>query len=169
MTAASVLEKIVSGGQTGVDRAALDAALAAGFPCGGWAPKGRMAEDGAIPKRYPLDECSIAGYEERTRLNVRDSDATLILTRGAAPEDMMGDTGEDGTGLTIEWASSLSKPYLVVDLAQPTDTDGIADWLEGERVKVVNVAGPRESTVPGIWAEAVEVMKAVLGIIQRRS
>ena len=167
--AAPVLEKIVSGGQTGVDRAALDAALAAGFPCGGWAPKGRMAEDGAIPKRYPLDECSIAGYEERTRLNVRDSDATLILTWGAAPEDKMGDTGEDGTGLTIEWASRLSKPTLVVDLAQPTDTDGIADWLEGERAKVLNVAGPRESTVPGIWAAAAELMAAVLGIIQQRS
>ncbi len=167
--AAPVLEKIVSGGQTGVDRAALDAALAAGFPCGGWAPKGRMAEDGAIPKRYPLDECSIAGYEERTRLNVRDSDATLILTWGAAPEDMMGDTGEDGTGLTIEWASRLSKPTLVVDLATPTDTAGIADWLEGERAKVLNVAGPRESTVPGIRAAAAELMAAVLGIIQQRS
>ncbi len=161
---APVLEKIVSGGQTGVDRAALDAALAAGFPCGGWAPKVRLAEDGAIPKRYPLDECSIAGYEERTRLNVRDSDATLVLTRGVAPEDMEG-----GTGLTIEWASRLSKPTLVVDLAQPTDTDGIADWLEGERAKVLNVAGPRESTVPGIWAAAAELMAAVLGIIQQRS
>ncbi len=158
--AASVLEKIVSGGQTGVDRAALDAALAAGFPCGGWAPKGRMAEDGAIPGRYPLDECSIAGYQERTRLNVRDSDATLILTRGEP---------KGGTLLTIEWADKLSKPTLVVDLAQPTDTDGIADWLEGGRVKVVNVAGPRESTVPGIGAEAAEVMKAVLGIIEQRS
>ncbi len=162
--AAPVLEKIVSGGQTGVDRAALDVALAAGFPCGGWAPKGRMAEDGAIPKRYPLDECSIAGYEERTRLNVRDSDATLILTRGADPEDMKG-----GTGLTIEWASRLSKPYLVVDLAAPTDADAIADWLEGERAKVVNVAGPRESTVPGIAAAAAELMAAVLGVIQQRS
>ncbi len=158
--AAFVLEKIVSGGQTGVDRAALDAALAAGFPSGGWAPKGRMAEDGAIPERYPLDECSIAGNAERTRLNVRDSDATLILTRG----EISG-----GTGLTVEWAEKLSKPCLVVDLAQPTDPDGIAGWLEGERTKVVNVAGPRESTAPGIGAEAVAVMKAVLGIIQRRS
>ena len=162
--AAPVLEKIVSGGQTGVDRAALDVALAAGFPCGGWAPKGRMAEDGTIPKRYPLDECSIAGYEERTRLNVRDSDATLVLTRGVAPEDMEG-----GTGLTIEWASRLSKPYLVVDLGQPADPEGIADWLEGERAKVVNVAGPRESTVPGIAAAAADLMAAVLDVIQQRS
>ncbi len=151
--AALVLEKIVSGGQTGVDRAALDVALAAGFPCGGWAPKGRMAEDGAIPERYPLDECSIAGNAERTRLNVRDSDATLVLSRG----EPVG-----GTRLTVEWADKLSKPTLVVDLAQPTDTDGIADWLEGERIKVLNVAGPRESTAPGIGAEAAAVMKAVL-------
>ncbi len=157
MAAAPVLERIVSGGQTGVDRAALDAALEAGFPCGGWAPKGRMAEDGAIPRRYPLDECSIAGYEERTRLNVRDSDATLVLTRGRPPEDMEG-----GTGLTIEWASRLSKPTLVVDLGEPWDSEGIADWLQGERVKVLNVAGPRESTAPGIGAEAAAVMKAVL-------
>jgi predicted Rossmann fold nucleotide-binding protein DprA/Smf involved in DNA uptake len=160
MTAAPVLEKIVSGGQTGVDRAALDVALEAGFPCGGWAPKGRMAEDGAIPRRYPLKECSIAGNAERTRLNVRDSDATLILTRGEP---------EGGTLLTIEWASRLSKPTLVVDLAQPTDPGGIADWLEGGRTRVLNVAGPRESTVPGIGAEAAEVMKAVLDIIQQRS
>lgn len=160
MTAAGVLEKIVSGGQTGVDRAALDAALAAGFPCGGWAPKGRMAEDGAIPERYPLDECSIAGNAERTRLNVRDSDATLILTRGAPA---------GGTRLTIEWADKLSKPCLAVDLARPTDPDGIADWIEGERIEVLNVAGPRESTAPGIGADAAAVMKAVLGIIERRS
>lgn len=158
--AAPVLEKIVSGGQTGVDRAALDVALEAGFPCGGWAPQGRMAEDGAIPKRYPLDECSIAGYEERTRLNVRDSDATLILSRGEP-------TG--GTQLTVEWADKLSKPYLVIDLGGPVDTDGIADWLEGEGAKVLNVAGPRESTAPGIGAAAADLMAAVLEIIQQRS
>ncbi len=158
--AASVLEKIVSGGQTGVDRAALDAALAAGFPCGGWAPKGRMAEDGAIPGRYPLDECSIAGYEERTRLNVRDSDATLILTRGKPA---------GGTGLTIEWASKLSRPTLVVDLGGPTDPEGIADWLQGERVGVLNVAGPRENTAPGVYQAAADLMAVLLGIIQQRS
>jgi len=161
---APVLEKIVSGGQTGVDRAALDAALAADFPCGGWAPKGRRAEDGPISDRYPLDECDVAGNAERTRLNVRDSDVTLILTRGEPPEEMGA-----GTLLTIEWASKLSKPYLVVDLDQPVDADGIADWLQGEGAKVLNVAGPRESTSPGITPPAADLMAAVLGIIRQRS
>ncbi len=173
MTAASVLEKIVSGGQTGVDRAALDAALAAGFPCGGWAPKGRMAEDGVIPDRYPLDECSIAGNAERTRLNVRDSDITLILiltlARGEPLEDLNGEAGGDGTRLTIEWADKLSKPHLVVDLDKTPDTDGIADWLQGERAKVLNVAGPRESTAPGIYEAASKFLKDVLAIIEQRS
>jgi hypothetical protein len=74
--------KIISGGQTGVDRAALDAALALNIPCGGWCPKGRKAEDGPIPERYPLQETSSADYRVRTEKNVTDSDGTLILTRG---------------------------------------------------------------------------------------
>ncbi len=159
-TAAPILEKIISGGQTGVDRAALDAALAAGFSCGGWAPKGRTAEDGVIPEHYPLDECDIAGNAERTRLNVRDSDITLVLSRG----EPVG-----GTQLTVEWAEKLSKPHLVVDLDGPVDTEGIADWVQGAAARVLNVAGPRESTAPGIGAVAAELIAAVLEIIQRRS
>lgn len=158
------LEKIVSGGQSGVDRAALDAALAAGFRCGGWAPKGRQAEDGVIPARYPLDECGVGGYEERTRLNVRDSDATLILTRGKDPAALGG-----GTGLTLAWASRLSKPCLIVDLARPADPGGVADWLHGSGVVVLNVGGPRESTVPGIYQAAAAFMTAVLAVVQQRS
>ncbi len=158
------LEKIVSGGQSGVDRAALDAALAGGFACGGWAPKGRRAEDGVIPARYPLDECGVGGFDERTRLNVRDSDATLILTRGKDSAALGG-----GTGLTLAWASKLSRPSLVVDLAQPVDPDGVADWLQGSGVLVLNVAGPRESTVPGIYDAAAAFMTAVLAVIQQRS
>ena len=158
------LEKIISGGQTGVDRAALDAALASDFLCGGWAPLGREAEGGIIPQHYPLDECGQSGTEERTRLNVRDSDATLILTKGADSTALV-----DGTGLTIEWAAKLSKPYLVVDLGQPADPDGVAEWLQGTGILVLNIAGPRESTAPGIYKSAFDFINALMAIIERQS
>src|SRR5437870_9182944 len=102
-----MLTKIISGGQTGVDRAALDVALELGLPCGGWCPKRRRAEDGPIPERYPLTETSSRAYPQRTRCNVLDSDGTLILTRGRP-------TG--GTALTIQIAAESGKPYFVVDL-----------------------------------------------------
>ena len=137
------LEKIISGGQTGVDRAALDAALAGDFHCSGWAPLGREAEDGIIPQHYPLDECGQSGTEERTRLNVRDSDATLILTKGADPAALV-----DGTGLTIEWAAKLSKPYLVVDLGQPADPDGVAEWLQGTGIWSSTSPAPAKAPLP---------------------
>src|SRR5947209_12411896 len=97
--------KIVSGGQTGVDRAALDVALELGLPCGGWCPKGRLAEDGVVPDRYPLDEAPTASYPERTRLNVRDSDATLVLSWGAP---------QGGTLLTVRACQGQGKPHLVL-------------------------------------------------------
>ncbi|PSQ85488.1 MAG: molybdenum cofactor carrier, partial [Bacteroidetes bacterium QH_2_63_10] len=86
------MRKIISGGQTGVDRAALDAALAFNVPVGGWCPKGRRAEDGQIPDRYPLEETPSEAYEQRTAWNVRDSDGTLIITDGSL---------EGGTALTM--------------------------------------------------------------------
>lgn len=138
-------EKIVSGGQTGVDRAALDVALARGMKCGGWVPKGRRAEDGPIDALYPVTETKSSAYDVRTRDNVRDSDATLILTRGEP-------TG--GTKFTLETASSLAKPYHIVDLKRTHSPLTALRWLEAKRPKVLNVAGPRESTAPGIYAEA---------------
>jgi len=161
---ASLLEKIVSGGQTGVDRAALDAARQAGVPCGGWVPKGRKAEDGVIADIYPVDECGLGGFEERTRLNVRDSDATLILVMGRPPEDF-----EDGTQLTVQWAEALSMPYLIVDLDQPVDAQGIAEWLGGSMFRVLNVAGPRASSSPGIYTAASDFLRQVLAVIPPRS
>jgi len=142
---------IVSGGQTGVDRAALDAALAAGLPCGGWCPLGRVAEDGPIASRYPLREAASPDPARRTLLNVRDSDATLIVAHGPL-------TG--GTALAQRHAKLLSRPCLVVDPAGTGDEDEdagalrIADWLRAHDVQRLNIAGPRESGAPGIYAAA---------------
>jgi len=136
--------RIVSGGQTGVDRAALDAALALGIPIGGWCPASRWAEDGPIPARYPLRETPHGDPAERTRRNVRDSDATLVLTTSPAA---------GGALLTIEVARALSRPHLVVDpFADPPAP--AADWLRALGGGVLNVAGPRESEAPGIGATA---------------
>jgi hypothetical protein len=133
------IRKIVSGGQTGVDRAALDVALKLGIDCGGWCPHGRLAEDGRIPDAYPLQETTTADYAERTELNVRDSDGTLILTDGPP----LG-----GTAYTIECAQRLKKPYYVIDLAQGPTATAVQQWLEDQHIVVLNVAGPRRSQSP---------------------
>lgn len=144
---------MVSGGQTGVDRAGLDAALALGIPCGGWCPRGRRAEDGRIDMRYPLLETPSRDYAERTEWNVRDSDGTLILTRGAP---------QGGTALTLEIARRLGRPALVLDLAAVQDPGAVRDWLAREGIRILNVAGPRESAAPGIHAEALRFLQIVL-------
>ena len=145
--------KIVSGGQTGVDRAALDVALALGVPCGGWCPQGRRAEDGRLDDRYPLQETPWHGYPQRTEWNVRDSDGTLILTCGEA---------DRGTALTVELAQRKKKPCLVVDVGVAVDLDMIRAWAEENGVGVLNVAGPRESSSPGIHDRAAEVLRRLL-------
>jgi hypothetical protein len=146
-------KKIISGGQSGVDRAALDAALGLNLPCGGWCPKGRRAEDGILPERYPLVETPSPEYRQRTKWNVRDSDATLILKRG-----MLG----GGTALTADLAARLRRPCRVVDLDEsPNPADCIA-WLGQEKVTVLNVAGPRESHNPGIYQLARQYMERIL-------
>ena len=154
MACGAGVAKIVSGGQTGVDRAALDVALELGLPCGGWVPRGRQAEDGRIPPIYPMRETESRGYATRTRLNVRDSDATLILSRGEP-------TG--GTALTVDCALSLGRPHLVVDLAGEVDLPAVRAWLALHDVRVLNVAGSRESAPPGIYQAAVDVLKNLLG------
>jgi hypothetical protein len=144
-----VLERVVSGGQTGVDRAGLDAAMACGLPVGGWCPRGRRAEDGLIPSRYPLRETPSSAYPERTRLNVRDADGTLILTQGRP-------TG--GTALTVATASRLGRPTLVVDLATSVQPADVREWIAREGIRVLNVAGPRESEQPGIADRVRELL-----------
>lgn len=143
--------RIISGGQTGVDRAALDAALDAGAPCGGWCPGGRMAEDGPLPARYPLIEIPGSGYIERTRANVADSDGTVILH---------GEKLEGGTLQTRLFCDELGKPCLVI-AREKTDIAGasaaIADFVSRHGIRSLNVAGPRASKQPQIydWAHAV--------------
>ena len=148
-----LFSKVISGGQTGVDRAALDVALAAGLSIGGWCPKGRLAEDGMIPTTYPLQETPSPHYAQRTRWNVRDADATLILTR-------LDPTG--GTALTIHTARRLHKPYRVIDLTRKPDPHAVALWISEVEMSVLNVAGPRESTCPGIYHEAFDWLQEML-------
>jgi hypothetical protein len=137
--------KVVSGGQTGVDRAALDAARALALPCGGWCPRGRKAEDGPIAAEYPLRETPSEDYAQRTEWNVRDSDGTLVLTRGEP---------SPGTAYTIDLARRLGRPLLILDLGDEPDPAAAWRWIEDEAIGVLNVAGPRESQSPGIGAPA---------------
>lgn len=135
------LTRIVTGGQTGADRAALDACLALRFPCGGWCPAGRAAEDGPIDARYPLRETPEAEPAQRTLWNVRDSDATLILC-------LREPTG--GTAWTIDCAERLGRPWLRVNPHNPDAERQVLDWIAAEGISVLNVAGPRASIEPGI-------------------
>jgi len=133
------LTKIVSGGQTGVDRGALDAALAAAFPCGGWCPADRRAEDGPIPQRYPLTPLPGAGYRERTRQNVIDSDGTAILFH-----KLLG----GGTKLTRDLCVQIKKPFVLLDASLLTESAvaaAIVRFVEDNDIQVLNVAGPRLS------------------------
>ena len=149
-----MVSSLISGGQTGVDRAVLDVALDLGIPCGGWCPRGRRADDGPINARYPLQETPSAEYAQRTEWNVRDSDGTLVLTRGEP---------RGGTALTVTFARDQGRPVLVLDLAGVHPAGAVGDWLRREGIRVLNVAGPRESGAPGIYQEALSFLLAALG------
>jgi hypothetical protein len=143
---------LVSGGQTGADRAALDWAIARGVPHRGWCPRGRLAEDGPIPDRYHLRETASADYSQRTEWNVRGSDATLIVS--IAPEL------EGGSRLTQAIAQRLRKPCLHVVRAS-ADVSGVRAFLDRHSVQVLNVAGPRSSREPEVYAFAAALLDAV--------
>ena len=151
--------KIISGGQTGADRAALDWAIAHRFEHGGWCPRGRKAEDGPIAPTYELQETESADYAVRTRKNVEDSDGTLIVNLGEV---------DGGTLKTLRIAEKLGKPVHVVqlgvwplrfskrafgDLAHQTNV-----WMHKHRIRTLNVAGPRESKRPGIYKAAYRIL-----------
>ncbi|HEY3307922.1 MAG TPA: putative molybdenum carrier protein [Desulfuromonadaceae bacterium] len=146
------LKKIVSGGQTGADRAGLDAAMEAGLPVGGYCPKGRLAEDGTVPDMYPLIELTKGGYSARTEKNVIESDGTLILNIGKV-------TG--GTKLTLECTRKHNKPCLVVQLDNTMKADAARHWIDTSNIAVLNVAGQRESKCPGLHATALEFLRQV--------
>jgi hypothetical protein len=149
----TVFTKIISGGQTGVDRAALDVAMQMGIACGGWCPKGRLAEDGPLPEKYPLQETPTCLYPERTRYNVRDSEGTLVLTQG---------TPTGGTKLTIDLAIQLRKPFLVLDLNDNPDPDRVRGWAELNNIQIINVAGPRDDESSGVYRQASEFLRQLL-------
>ncbi len=148
------LQRIVSGGQSGVDRAALDVAMYLDIPHGGWCPLFRRAEDGPIPDHYNLAETKSPGYAERTRKNVIDSDGTLILYAGQI---------SGGTALTVTLARKYHRPLLLVDLEKEAcDSGAVRSWIIDKNIQVLNVAGPRESTVPGIAQQAEQFLHGVL-------
>ena len=148
--------KIVSGAQTGVDRAALDTALKNHVPCGGWCPCGRKAEDGVIPERYPVRALESGGYDERTLQNVRDSDGTIIIYFGKL---------SGGTENTLRYCLGDRKPYLLLDGLEVATMRAAQRVMEFKSVLsggTLNFAGPRASEEPRAYPYASEVLTKFL-------
>ena len=150
------LRKVISGEQTGVDRAVLDACLKAGFPCGGWCPAGRRAEDGIIPTLYPLQEMTSVYYDDRTRQNILDSSATLIIYQ----DDLSG-----GTLLTYKLAKKLSKPVFLFKVSPffiDESLEELFDFLKTNSVEILNIAGPRASQWPKAYESALLITSRLI-------
>lgn len=167
------LTQIVSGGQTGVDRAALDAAIAAGIETSGWCPRDRRSEDGSIPLRYPLRETASRSYAVRTEWNVRDSDATLILVL---------DRISSGTRLTIDSAKTQTRPLRIEYLCPSASTTLITDeisleqrvadvieWIGREQIKTLNVAGPRGSSGKDVYQKSLQFLTMLFETVASKS
>ena len=151
-----MVTKIISGGQTGVDQAALDTAIKLNIPHGGWIPKGRKTEDGVLPEKYQLQEMSTTSYPKRTEKNILDSEGTLIFSRGKL-------TG--GSALTRKLEKQHQKPWVHIDLDKQSKTEAvsrISKWIKNHDIQVLNVAGPRESKNPGIHDEVMEIFENIL-------
>jgi hypothetical protein len=158
-----MLKKIISGGQTGADRAALDVAIKMGIPHGGNVPRGRMAEDGPIPSRYRLLEIPSDNYEARTEQNVIDSDGTLILAHGRL-------TG--GTDYTRRMTLKHRKQLLGIDLNLSTHYDAASlavSWIRMQRIEILNVAGPRASEDPRIYAATFRVLAHIIEMVAEQA
>lgn len=150
-----MLTKIISGGQTGADRAALDAGLESGFPVGGTCPVGRMAEDGPIDTRYPLEEIG-GGYRQRTKKNVVDADGTAIFYQAYL---------QGGTEATVLFCIKQGKPYKLIDTAlvePPRAAELLISFVRERDVKILNVAGPRSSGCPTMYGYVKQVIDRVI-------
>jgi hypothetical protein len=150
-----MITKIISGGQTGADRAALDFAIKHSIPYGGWVPKGRRTEDGTLPEKYQLQEMSTDEYSKRTKQNIVDSDATLILSHASL-------TG--GSALTQSLAEKHGKPCIHIDLSKVGMRKAgliINIWIHRYKIKVLNIAGPKASKDPKIYQATFELMEVL--------
>jgi len=151
-----MIKKIVSGGQTGVDQAALDAAIKSEIAHGGWVPQGRLTESGRLPGRYLLQELQTTSYSVRTEQNVLDSDGTLIISHGP----LIG-----GSKYTLEVALKHRKPHLHIDLNETSESSAAksaCEWIRKNGIEILNVAGPRSSVDPHIYHAAMQLMTKVL-------
>jgi hypothetical protein len=150
-----MIKKIISGGQSGVDRAALDAAIKLAIPHGGWIPQGRLTENGPLPPEYRLTETDSNSYADRTEKNVLDADGTLIISRGLL-------TG--GSEYTREMAVKHNCIWLHIDLNQISAFQAamtVKDWISKNKIEVLNVAGPRASKDPKIYRDALKILESV--------
>ena len=148
-----MLKKIISGGQTGADRAGLDTAIAKNIPHGGWIPKGRKTEDGTLPDKYNLSEMPTASYPKRTEKNILDSDGTMIISHGKI-------TG--GSSLTRKLARQHEKPWIHLDmndLSVKEAAEQLARWIKGHKIQILNVAGPRATKDPDTYSITSEVIE----------
>jgi hypothetical protein len=154
--------KIISGGQTGVDRAALDVSLKHGIDCGGWCPAGRLDEFGRIPDCYPVRELQAGGFAERTLQNVEDSDGTVVIYSG-----QIG----GGTAQTVRFCVELKRPHELIDASKIRAEDAVSlitDFVRAKKIKILNVAGPRRSEWPEGYAYAFRVLEAFFSICSHR-
>jgi hypothetical protein len=157
-----VIEKIISGGQTGADQGALDAAIRLGIDHGGWIPKGRKTEAGPLADRYRLDEMPTADYHPRTEKNVFSAEATVIFSHGPL---------KGGSRLTRQLAEHHGRPWLHIDLDTTAAFDAarkLNDWIRQYDIKVLNVAGPRASEDPLIYQATADILESAyyLGLVQ---
>jgi len=160
-----MIDKIISGGQTGVDQAGLDVAIKLGIPYGGWIPKGRKTENGPLPRKYTMQEMPTSNYPDRTEKNVIDSDGTLIISRGSL---------NDGSEYTRKMAMKHHRPWLHIDITKDAKFHAatrIISWVVDHEVSVLNIAGPRASKDPEIYLDAMNILESAyyLGMIEENT